>query len=171
MSDQPIEQPSVWLVRAGLGARDAAAFERTATIGVALPPVSDLAKTDRLEARNAIVSALQANSKSEPKAMHFGRDVGYAVMLLRFACEMCHLDRVMTPNAAAGDFMCGVITSDYRLERDPPVPGYYHVRDVDWIGKVSKDEIPARTLATLRAPLAVYRPGAQPVLSDLVVWR
>ncbi|MGH9158956.1 MAG: hypothetical protein ACRD2X_03100 [Vicinamibacteraceae bacterium] len=160
--------PHVWVVHAGRRGRDARQFEAAGIVGLALPPVEDLATLNRSDALKAVMRAL---AHDKPGVLvQSGRDQSFATLLLRFVHEMEIGDRVITADRASGEVLLGIVTGGYRLAADPPVPSYYHIRSVHWLGRMRRADLPAQAARSIGAPSPLFRPGAEEQLRALEIW-
>jgi predicted Mrr-cat superfamily restriction endonuclease len=146
-------------VRAGRGAQHAGDFERFGLIAVGSPTVPSIADWTREETLGRVVALLD-----EPAA----KARGYASVLYRFAFEIGVGDLVATPDGERREVLFGRITGDYEFRDPAPIVGHNHVRPVEWLGQIAWDDLPIEVRRTTGAPMAVFQPGAQLALHELV---
>jgi predicted Mrr-cat superfamily restriction endonuclease len=89
-------------------------------------------------------------------------------MLYRFANEMQIGNLVLTPDAEAMTVLVGRIASDYEYRNKPPIPDHQHVRRVEWLGRVRRDDLSRQARQAIGAPMAVFKPGAQEAVAQAV---
>ena len=89
-------------------------------------------------------------------------------MLYRFANEMHVGDLVLTPDAADASVLVGRIAGDYEYRDETPIPDHQHVRRVEWLGRVERDELSRQARQAIGAPIAVFKPGAQEAVAEAV---
>lgn len=141
----------MWMVRAGRNAVLAQEFEEKGYVGVGWTRLGDLsslsAKKDLEEAHKKAYS----NEKIGKERLDRG-------MLSRFRFAMKVGDSVITYNSELRKYLVGEITSDYRYKSDSP-GGYNHIRDVEWKGSVSRDDLSVETRNTVGAIMTLFLLG------------
>jgi len=114
-------------------------------IGVRYPQIQADARTMTAD---TIEKLIRESGRTQPGVRR--------VRLEWFANEMSVGDLVVTPDAANHQVWFAHVASDYRFEADPPVNGYFHVRDAEWIGAMDRDLLPEdRRVEASRRPTIV----------------
>jgi restriction system protein len=126
---------AVWVVRAGVQAEAVEAVRKTSVIAIGWEEMGDcsgLAEREEFKARYR---------EAYPEDTSAVRIAGQAGQVYRFACEIASGDIIMTPDSPAREVLIGKVTGGYRY--DPSlVAGYYaHVRSVEWLKTVSRDDL------------------------------
>jgi predicted Mrr-cat superfamily restriction endonuclease len=130
-------------------------------IAVALPSAPDVSGMTRKEIMEVVPQYLQ-----EPAA----RAASYAGLLVRLSLEIEVGDGVISPDTRRGVLHLCRVMGDYEFLREPLADGTRHARSVRWVESIERANLSPRTLASLGAPMAVYRPGAQESLVALPYW-
>jgi predicted Mrr-cat superfamily restriction endonuclease len=151
---------TAWVVRAGRGSQHARDFERLGLIAVGFPTVPSVAGWTRDQTLERVVALLE-----EPSA----KALGYASVLYRFAYDINIGDLVMTPDAKSGELLAGRVSGDYEFREPAPIRDHNHVRRVDWLGRIAWGDLPIEVRRTTGAPMAVFQPGAQQALREVVL--
>lgn len=91
-----------------------------------------------------------------------------ASWLVRFVHDVQLEDFVITPQGPSGDFLVGTVTGPYEMAAEAPVVGYPHFRRVNWGKRLRRDDVPTNLLPAMGAPMAIFLPGAQVQLRELI---
>lgn len=138
----------IWMVRAGRSAALVQEFEEKGYVGVGWTEIGDLSSiTSRSE-----LEKIHRETYKDHKPGKERLDRG---MLLRFRFEMKTGDYVLTYNPEFRQYLVGEIKSDYKYS--PNSPGNYnHIRDVEWKGKVNRDDLSVETRNTVGAIMTLF---------------
>lgn len=150
---------AVWVIRAGRGGLHADAFEEHAIVALSVEHVPSIAGLSHEKITEHAIARKDVNA---------ARARGHAAMLYRFANELHVGDFVLTPNAEDASVLVGRIVGEYEYRDDPPIPGDQHVRRVEWFGRLSRAELGNQVRRAIGAPMAVYKPGAQEAVAQVV---
>ena len=83
---------------------------------------------------------------------------GDAGMLYSFANEMEVGDIIVTPDGGTRELLFGEVAGPYEYRETPAVSNFRHVREVEWLGRCSRDELPQKVLRSLSVPRTVFEP-------------
>lgn len=134
-----------WLIRAGEDASALAHMLQANVIAVRYPQIQADARTMPAE---VIEQLIRDSGRTQPGVRR--------VRLKWFANDVAIDDLVVTPDAARREIWFAEVVSDYRFEANPSVNGYFHVRDVKWLGAMDRDLLPEqRRLEVSRRPTIV----------------
>jgi predicted Mrr-cat superfamily restriction endonuclease len=86
--------------------------------------------------------------------------------LLRFVHDIMVGDIVITPDGRRHELLIGTVAGPYRSARITALAAYPHTREVAWRLRIPRDALPVHLKHTLRAPMAVFQPGAQEGLRE-----
>ncbi|PKN30799.1 MAG: restriction endonuclease [Deltaproteobacteria bacterium HGW-Deltaproteobacteria-21] len=137
------------MVRAGRNAALVEEFEQKGYVGVGWTEIGDLSRISSKKDLQDLHKKEYADE--DPRAERLDRG-----MLVRFRFEMKIGDRVLTYNPELRQYLIGEIKSDYKYR--PNSPGdYNHIRDVEWKGKVSRDDLSVVTKNTVGAIMALFQ--------------
>jgi restriction system protein len=138
----------MWMVRAGRDAALVQEFEEKGYVGVGWMEIGDLS-------RIASKSELEKLHRETYKDHKPGKERLDRGMLVRFRFEMKIGDEVLTYNPEFRQYLVGEIKSDYKYI--PNSPGNYnHIRDVDWKGKVNRDDLSVETRNMVGAIMTLF---------------
>ena len=140
----------LWMVRAGRRGVLAEDFEAKGCVAIGWAPLGDLSS---VETREEIKERVEAVWGDEWKQ---GKINGSAGMIARFVLEFEQGDYVLTYNKEKRKYPVGRIVSDYSF-RSKPLPEHPHVREVDWLGEVNRDDLSVSTKNTLGAIQALFQ--------------
>jgi restriction system protein len=149
--------PPVWVVRAGKGGRYASEFEELGIIGIGFAEISNVAGMDRaalFEYAREVIGSRAGN---------------VAGQVYRFASRMRSGDLVAVPDGGTRELLYGRVRGDYEYRAEAPVAHYRHVREVDWLGRRDRDELPDRVLFSLGSLLTVFQPSSQALLGTFLL--
>ncbi|MEO6124345.1 MAG: hypothetical protein ABIR32_11600 [Ilumatobacteraceae bacterium] len=120
----------VWLIRSGDNAEVIDPMRFAGQIGLRFESVRDLGRITPAEIEQGLMD---------------GGLTGVAALratLIQFANDVHVGDLIVSPNNARREVWLGVVTGEYRHDREhPKVAGYQHVRDVDWLGWLDRDAV------------------------------
>lgn len=133
----PESQTAVWVVRAGKGGRHAAEFQSRGIIAIGFSEAGDPTELSR--------DQLFAQTRDAAGS----RSGNIAGQVDRFARVMRVGDLVAVPDGGTRELLCGRITGEYDYRSEPPVEHFRNVRNVTWIARRHRDDLPDRILFTL----------------------
>jgi len=144
----------VWLVRTGEKGFALTDCVRSGVVALRYTSVPD--------ARSLSVDEIAEGVREAGTRSDF---VGVARMLQEFVHDVDLGDLVVSTHAADRAVYFGQVTGDYRFADDTPVPGFRHLRDVDWWGALDRDvHIPVDRRKEIDRPPTFYE------LSDAAYW-
>jgi predicted Mrr-cat superfamily restriction endonuclease len=117
-----------WLIRAGEGAVELDAMRHANIIAVRYRSVGDAAAWSAAQIEQALRDdgRVAAASQLRARIQAFANEVGVG-------------DLVVTPNTADREVWFARVTGPYRHSQHPPVEGYFHWREVQWLGAINRD--------------------------------
>lgn len=137
------------MVRAGNENELADVVAEKNLVAVGWPEVGDLSGLKTREAiKDRYREALPEHSK--------GRVAVNAGQLYRFACEMSRGDYVLTYIKASREVLIGRVASPYEYREDPILDHYPHVREVEWLARVSRDDFGPTARNSMGSTLTVF---------------
>ena len=77
-------------------------------------------------------------------------------ILFKFRAAMKPGDKVTTYDPSSRQYLIGDVTSEYRFSASPVGTNWPHVRAVDWLGKVSRDDLSPPTRNSLGSTLTLF---------------
>lgn len=122
-----------WMVRAGEGGRLVSEFEATNCVAIGWKEMGDISGIHSLD------QLRQKYSQVYPQS-HPSRAANAVAMIWKFKEEMAIGDDVVTYDPSQREYLVGKIASDYRDDQSV-LTDYNQIRDVDWKGKVSRDDL------------------------------
>ncbi len=148
--------PTVWVVRAGKGGQFAEDFERLGLVAIGFREAGDPTglTRDQLFA--------QTREAAGSKAGNIAGQVD------RFSRVMRAGDLVAVPDGGTRELLCGRIVGEFEHRQEAPVAHFRNVRNVDWIARRDRDDLPDRLLFTLGSLLTVFKPKQQEALSEFL---
>ena len=146
----------MWIVRAGKGGRNASDFEQLGLVAVGFEEAGDPTGLSREQLFEQTRTA--AGSRS-------GNIAG---QVDRFARVMEAGDLVAVPDGGTRELLCGRIIGGYEYRKVAPVAHFHHVREVEWLARRDRDDLPDRILYTLGSLLTVFKPGQQDALRRFI---
>ena len=149
--------PPVWVVRAGKGGRYANEFEERGLIGIGFKPVESVQGLDRDALFDHVRELIGSKGGNVAGQLH------------RFANGMQVGDLVTVPDGGTRELLYGRVTSDYEYVAEAPISDYHHLRQVDWIGRRNRDDLPDRVLFSLGSLLTVFKPSSQQQLAKFLL--
>jgi len=117
-----------WLVRAGENAVELDAMRHAGVIAVRYPSVGDATVWSAEQIEQALSDIGRANAAGQLRAR-----------IQAFANDVSIGDLVVTPNTADREVWFARVTSPYQHSKHPPVGGYFHWREVQWLGAIDRD--------------------------------
>lgn len=120
-----------WLIRAGEDASKLAEMVSSSVIAVRYPQIQTNAK---MLSSEQIEELIAESGRSQPGVRR--------VRLEWFVNDVAVGDLVITPDAANHEVWFAKVVGDYLYDPNPPVPGYFHWRDVRWLGAMDRDLLP-----------------------------
>lgn len=153
---RPLEQVSggdrlgpmtrVWLVRAGEGAVELDAMRHAGVIAVRYRSVGD--------------ATVLSDDQIEQALRDDGRESAAGQLRARikmFANDVSAGDLVVSPNTADREVWFARVTGNYRHSQHPPIEGYFHWREVQWLGAVDRDtDLPHDRLVDIDQQPTIY---------------
>ena len=139
------------MIRAGNDNELVEEFESRSLVAVGwedLGDVSDVRSYEEMKAR--------FNSTDEYSEHNSRRIAQNAGQVNRFALEMEEGHLVLSYDKTEREYLIGEVTSGYEWKPSDHPPGYPHVRRVDWMDTVSRDEFTTSTKNTLGSTLTVF---------------
>jgi restriction endonuclease Mrr len=148
---------AVWMVRAGEGGALAPVFVESSAVLLGWGPAGDVAGLSR----DRIAAAVAAKWPDYRRVTR-----GQATNALhRFAAEMRLGDVVITPEPRSRTLLLGRIAGDYRYLVEPVVgssdgnwANYQHMRPVQWIARITRDELSYGARNSLSTQMSLSRP-------------
>jgi len=137
----------LWMVRAGEGAFLIEDFLTKNIVSIGWNQIGDLSKVINLDKLKELIREKYPDYKD-------GQIISSAGQIYRFLSEFKKGDCVMTYNPSERTYSIGEIESDYRF--DETLSEYFHIRDIKWIGKVSRDDLSTATKNILGAAMTIF---------------
>jgi restriction system protein len=156
-SEEGLAPPPVWVVRAGKGGRYASEFEELGIIGIGFSEISSVAGMDRAALFEYAREVIGSRAGNVAGQVH------------RFANRVRPGDLVAVPDGGTRELLYGRVRGDYEYRAEAPVAHYRHVREVDWLGRRDRDELPDRVLFSLGSLLTVFQPSSQVLLGTFLL--
>ncbi len=150
------ETTTMWMVRAGERGRVLEDFIEKKCVALGWGEDIDLTN---LTSRDAI---RQAYEKLFPEESS-GAAVG---MLERIRNVMRRGDLVLSYDPSARVYHVGRIRGDYRYD-GMLIPGYPHIRDVEWMAQVARDDLSTAARNSLNSMLTIFQ-VAEPIASEIL---
>jgi hypothetical protein len=151
--DMRADQQAVWVVRAGEGGIQAAAFLRHGIAAIGFGAPGDLANMDR----DAILEAItEANPKLSRRLARHGANA-----LFRFAHVIRGGDIVLTPEPGSRSYLLGEVVGDYTHNPKPLVSDYTAQRPVRWFARMSRADLSHGARSSLGSIMTFFQPGYQ----------
>jgi len=125
-----------WIVRAGEDSRLAEGFATAGAIAIGwndIPGLDDLRDIDQ----RGIEKLLRAEGRSAGVASADARE------MIDFREGIQINDVVVTPDSPAREILVGDVSGEYEYRPDAPLGDYRHVRTVNWVGRLGRDNLPA----------------------------
>lgn len=152
------EKSTGWMVRAASGGRLADDFWEKGIVAIGWEELGDLAE---FSSKDAVI----AKARSVHPEATDGRIQAAVSQQLRFRDEVATGHRVVTYDSSRRQYHVGRIVGPY--EHDPGrIPPCEHVRAVQWVGSVSRDELSQPARNTLGSTLTLFR-LPQEVLNEI----
>jgi restriction system protein len=145
--------PGIWVVRAGSGGSRAQEFEQLAIASIGYGDVGDIRGLDR----PAVLELMRETHPDESD----GTLTSYTSQVFRFANEIELGDWVLTPDGGTRELLIGRVAGDYEYQPEPAIPGFHHVRRMEWQTRRTRDLLPRRVLYSLGALFTVFRPNGR----------
>ncbi len=147
-----------WMVRAGERGRFVSEFESANSIAIGW---RDLGDVSHLQSREELREAVE---KVFPE-YHPSAAANAAAMIWKFKAIMQVGDDVVTYDCKQREYLIGKVASDYRYD-ESVMSDYNQIRDVNWLGRVSRDVLSPSAKNTLGSVLTLFEPGLE-VLEQL----
>lgn len=139
-----------WMVRAGEGGYLSEDFEKAGCVALGWSDAGDFADVKTREEIKERLRSVYPDYKP-------GATASSAAMIFKFRHEIEPGDFVVTYDATNREYLLGTIASDYRYEPEV-VRDYSQVRDVKWLGRVSRDRLSPEARSTLSPVLTLFEP-------------
>lgn len=149
--DDDFLMPNFWMVRAGEGGYLVDDFERAGRVAIGWNEAGDFTGIRTLDQMRSLIAAAFPDAK--PGALANAAGVAW-----KFRDVMQPGDRVVTYDPRRREYLLGTVKSAYRYDPDV-IPDYNHVRDVSWVGRVSRDDLSPSSRNTLGSTLTLFEPG------------
>jgi hypothetical protein len=154
------EEQAIWVIRAGEGGADAAAFLKSGIVAMGFGEHKDLSGRDR----DTILAELkEANPARTRRAL-----AQNANALFRFANVLQLGDVVLTPEPGSKAFLLGEITGSYQYTPAPVVSDHTATRAVRWFARIARSELSHGARSSLGSIMTFFQPGYQAELRSLV---
>jgi 5-methylcytosine-specific restriction protein B len=142
---------NMWMVRAGENAFLIDDFKELNIIAIGWE-IGDL----KGKSRNEIKEIMK---KRYPEASKTGLGLNSG-QVIRFVCDFKRGDWVLSYNPSTRKYLVGKIASDYyysdKLAKKYNFEGYCHLRDVEWIGETSRDDLSQNSLKPLKSVMTIF---------------
>jgi restriction system protein len=148
------------MVRAGDGGQLVLDFQRHNCIAVGWQQVGDLSKLTSLAAMRSAVATAFPDAKP-------GNIVITGSTLHKFRSVMDAGDRVVTYDPGEREYLVGEIRGDYQYAPGL-IPNNPNIRATQWLGRVSRDALSARSKNTLGSAVTIFEPGNE-LLEELLI--
>lgn len=139
---------NMWMVRAGEGAFLIDDFTRKNIVAIGWNQIGDISDVKRKERIKELVKQNSDYKKKLQIAVAAGQ-------INRFLLEFKIGDYVVTYNPKNRTYLVGEIKSEYQYNRT--LTEYYHVREVDWLGKVDRDSLSVPTKNSIGAISTIFK--------------
>lgn len=137
----------LWMVRAGEGAFLVEDFLTKNIVSIGWNETGDLTTIDNIDKLKERLRNCYPDYKN-------AQIISSAGQIYRFLIDFKINDCVMTYNPSERTYSIGEIISDYKF--DEKSCEYYHTREINWIGKVQRDNLSTSTKNTLGATLTIF---------------
>jgi restriction system protein len=142
-----VDEKTMWMVRAGEGAYLFDEFRSKNIVAIGWNETGDLSKVPTPEEIKQIVKEKYPDFK-------LGKINISAGQISRFRFNFKKGDNVITYDPDERIYLVGEILSDY--EYSTKFGEYFHIRKVEWLGKVSRDKLSTTTKNTLGAISTIF---------------
>jgi len=139
---------STWMVRAGRGSYVFEEFEKKSCVALGWAEMGDISGIKTREDLG------RRHDEASPDLSKAARGVQLG-MIARFVFDLAEGDNIVTYDSDTRVYLVGKITGPHRYQPDR-VPDHPNVRDVKWVGKVSRDDLTVETRNTLGSTLALF---------------
>ena len=126
--DTPDLMARVWLIRAGEGAVELDTMRHAGVIAVRYRSVGNATVWTAAQIEQALSDDGRGAAAGQLRAR-----------IQAFANDISVGDLVVTPNTADREVWFARVTGPYEHSPQPPIEGYFHWRDVQWLGAVDRD--------------------------------
>lgn len=148
---------NAWMIRAGGRGIHFDTFEK-GYVAIGWPQLQDMSDADAEEIRHRYIHHLGNDKPAKTN--------NAIAMILKFRDQIRAGDYVVTYNPETREYLIGTDEGHYRY--DPSlIEELPNVRDVKWLGKVSRDAIPQRSRNSLGSTLTLFSVNDE-VLEDLL---
>ncbi|MDA0385192.1 restriction endonuclease [Vibrio owensii] len=140
----------MWMIRAGERAYLIDTFKDKGCVSIGWSELGDLSEvTNETE--------LKTKYLAEYPDQHSSKSSNAIAMVKKFRFDIKVGDRTISYDPARRIYLVGNITSDYRYEKSEiDDSDFNHIRKVEWIGEVSRDDLSISTRNTLGSTLALF---------------
>lgn len=139
--------PNSWMIRAGRGGVYIEDFEKGyAAIGWSqLGDLTQYATGDSLRQKY-----IEVYGNDKPSAT-----ANAVAMILKFRDQITAGDHIVSYNPEAREYLLGIDQGEYLYQPDT-VGDYANLRKVEWLGKVSRDQLPQKAKNSLGSTLTLF---------------
>ncbi len=138
---------SMWMVRAGENGYLFDDFRKNNCVAIGWDKLGDLKEAATLEQVRDRYVKLYPGEK--PVKLN-----NAVAMIFKFQTTLREGHKVVTYNPQQREYLIGSVKGECRF--DPAREHYQHVRDVDWLGVVSRDDLRAASRSSLSGKLALF---------------
>lgn len=136
-----------WMVRAGEGGYLADEFERRCLVSIGWNKIGDLTPFKTLDDIRA--AYIKAYPGEKP-----GTIANAVAVIHKFRSILKPSDHVITYDPTRREYLVGSIVGDYLFK--PEEADHVHLRKVDWLGRVSRDQLNVASRNTLGSTLTLF---------------
>lgn len=144
------EETTMWMVRAGEGARFFELFQKKNIVAIGFKRIGDISRVSSPDEIKQMVKEKYPEYKPAQIATQ-------ARQLIKFRFDFNKNDKIVTYNPEERVYLVGEIISDYQYETE--LLEYHNVRKVKWLGKVPRDKLSASAKNTLGAISTIFNVG------------
>lgn len=140
-----------FMVRAGNDNELFEEFESRSLVAIGWEEIGDVSEVKSYDEMKDRFNATE--EYSEHNNHRIAQNAG---QVSRFALEIEAGHLVLSYDKTEREYLVGEVTDDYEWKPGDHPPGYPHIRRVDWLGTVSRDEFTTSTKNTLGSTLTVF---------------
>lgn len=138
---------NVWMVRAGEGGYLIDEFTR-GYVGIGWNKLGDLSTLGLQGDLHRLY--VEAFPYEKPTKVS-----GAVAMVYKFRSAIKVGDKVITYDPTKREYLVGTVTSDYMYKANE-IKDYHHVRKVEWVGRVNRDDLSASSRNSLGSTLTLF---------------
>lgn len=139
----------IWMVRAGEDAYLIEDFLKKKVVAIGWDKVGDLSRVSDVDEIKRKLREVYPQQK-------VGQVNNFAGQLYRFRFEFAKGQSVITYDPNERVYWIGEITSDYEFS-EKSIPQYPHIRTVNWLRSVSRDNLSTTTKNSLGSTLTIFK--------------